>query len=120
MMNKIFSNPMFISLLDNYSDMTGFITLDRYLNINRGAGMVNPQLLTSYVTECVNLAHKYNLFNVGILDQNDLHILTLITSGILLTNNVQDQTLLANITKFTNTIAEANKMANYVLGMILN
>lgn len=119
MMNKIFSNPAFVSLLDNYGDMTGFITLDRYLSTVR-FGTPNPQLLTSYVTDVLNLANKYNLFNVGILDQSDLHILTLVTSGILYTNNVQDQTLLSNITKFSNAISEANKMANYVLGMVLN
>lgn len=117
-MNKVFSNPVFISTLDTYGDTTGFILLDNALAAAK-AGQVNPDLITSAANSALAMVQKYNLFNLGVIDSNDLYLLRLVTSGVLYTNNVQDQTLLSNIVKFGDALSEANKMAGYALNMIL-
>ena len=117
-MNKIFSNPVFISILDSYGDQTGFILLDKALATAK-TGIINPDYLTSAANSALEMVQKYNLFNLGVVDANDIHLLKLVTSGILYTNNIQDQTLLSNIVKFGNVLSEANQMAGYALGMIL-
>ncbi len=116
-MNKIFSNPAFISLMDTYGDMTGFITLDKCL-ANAKLGIMDTNALTNAVNTVVALTNKYNLFNLGIIDQNDLYMMGLVTSGMLYTNDAKDQTLLSNIVKFGDAINAANNVAGYALNMI--